>query len=236
MRLITLSTESGSRAAVQRGKAALLIPTLDGGAPPGDVGALLKAGPAGLEAARRVPRNGGEELPLQADIVLPAVCRKIDYEGELGVVIGTAGAEISTELAWDHVAGLTVVNEVSIRDFQNRTTQWFAGKNVQASTPFGPAVTTLDEIDEVPALELRVTVNGEERQRALLGDLVFDIPSLIADLSQIVELEPGDVIATGTPGGVGAATETFLNDGDVVEVSIDMLGSIRNTFRVEPVG
>lgn len=286
MRLMTLSTESGPRAAVQRGNAALLIPAINGDAPPQDVGALLQAGPAGLEAARRVLREGGREFPLRdndllrpvlnpgatvcvglnyrthiaemgidvpahpalfdklarsladpyADIVLPAACGKIDYEGELGVVIGTAGADISVERAWDHVAGLTIINDVSVRDFQNRTTQWFAGKNFQASTPFGPTLVTVDEIDDVSALELRVTVNGEERQRAFLADLVFDVPSLIADLSRIVDLVPGDVIATGTPGGVGAASETYLEDGDVVEVSIDSLGSIRNTFRVEPVG
>jgi 2-keto-4-pentenoate hydratase/2-oxohepta-3-ene-1,7-dioic acid hydratase in catechol pathway len=93
----------------------------------------------------------------------------------------------------------------------------------------------MDEVDDVGLLELRLTVNGQERQRAFLDQLVFDIPSLIADLSRIIRLEPGDLIATGTPGGVGAATGDFLSDGDVVEVSIAGLGSIRNTFRAAAV-
>jgi acylpyruvate hydrolase len=282
MRLITLQTDSGPRAAVQRDGRALLIPAADGGAQFQDVGALLQAGSSGLQAARSALEGGGEELPVRdsmllrpvlnpgatvcvglnyrthieemgievpthptlfskiarsltdpfADVVVPPLSNKVDYEGELAVVIGTAGSDIPAEQAWDHVAGLTVINDVSMRDYQNRTRQWFAGKNFGSSTPVGPAVVTIDEIDDVAALELTVTVNGEERQRALLSDLVFDIPSLIADLSQFTELQPGDIIATGTPGGVGAATETFLNDGDVVEVTVDGLGTIRNTFRL----
>lgn len=166
-----------------------------------------------------------------ADIVLPAASAAVDYEGELVVVIGRAGRDILAEDAWAHVGGLTLMNDVSMRDYQWRTTQWFAGKSWQASTPVGPVVVTPDELD-VEALELRVTVNGELRQRARFDDLVFDVPKLVADVSTIVELRPGDLIATGTPGGVGAALEPrqLLADGDVVRVEIDGIGALENRF------
>jgi acylpyruvate hydrolase len=166
-----------------------------------------------------------------ADVELPAASEQVDYEGELAVVIGTGGRNVAREDAWAHVAGLTILNDVTARDFQRRTLQWFAGKTFQASTPMGPWVVTPDELGQLADRELRVTVNGEERQRSVLGDLVFDVPALVADLSTIVELCPGDVIATGTPGGVGAPEGKFLQPGDVVAVQIDGLGEIRNTFR-----
>jgi acylpyruvate hydrolase len=165
-----------------------------------------------------------------ADIALPRASSKIDYEAELGVVIGTGGSDIAPEDAWDHVAGLTIVNDVTARDFQRRTIQWFAGKTFQDSTPWGPWIVTPDEIGDLTDRTLRLTVNDEERQRATLGDLVFDVPALVADLSRIVTLEPGDLIATGTPGGVGVAQDRFLQPGDAVTVEIDGIGAIRNTF------
>jgi acylpyruvate hydrolase len=165
-------------------------------------------------------------------VVLPAESPKVDYEGEVAAVIGRAGRLIPLESALDHVAGLTLVNDVSMRDFQYRSIQWFAGKSWQASTPVGPEVVSLDELGDLGPLELTTTVNGEPRQRAVLGDLIFDIPTLVADLSQIVELEPGDLIVTGTPGGVGHTMEPprYLRPGDVVEVSVDRLGSLRTEF------
>jgi acylpyruvate hydrolase len=166
-----------------------------------------------------------------AEIELPRVSEQVDYEAELAVVIGTGGRDIDPDRAWDHVGGLTVLNDVTARDFQRRTLQWFAGKTFQASTPVGPWVVTPDEFGDLAGRELWLTVNGEERQRSSLGDLVFDVPALVADLSRIVELEPGDIIATGTPGGVGEPSGAFIRDGDVVEVHIDGIGSIRNTFR-----
>jgi acylpyruvate hydrolase len=166
-----------------------------------------------------------------ADIALPAVSAQVDYEAELAVVIGAGGRGIARDDAWSHVAGLTVFNDVTARDFQRRTLQWFAGKTFQGSTPMGPWIVTPDEVGDLQERELRLTVNGEERQRARLGDLVFDVAALIADVSAIVELEPGDVIATGTPGGVGEGSGRFLADGDVVSVRIDGIGEIRNTFR-----
>lgn len=166
-----------------------------------------------------------------AEIVIPAVSERYDYEAELAIVIGQGGRGIEPERAWEHVAGLTVLNDVTARDFQRRTIQWFAGKTFQASTPFGPLVVTPEELGDIGELAIWLRVNGEERQRSKLGDLVFDVPALVADLSQIIELEPGDIIATGTPGGVGHAADRYLQDGDVVEVAIDGIGSLRNVFR-----
>jgi acylpyruvate hydrolase len=161
-------------------------------------------------------------------IPLPAASTEVDYEGELVAVIGRPGRDIPVETALEHVAGVTLMNDVSMRDYQWRTTQWFAGKTWQASTPVGPAVVTLDELPPIAYLELRVSVNGELRQHAGLGDLVFDVPALVADASRIVELQSGDLIATGTPGGVGAASKRFLADGDVVTVEIDGIGRLEN--------
>ena len=166
-----------------------------------------------------------------ATVALPSPSEQVDYEGELAVVIGTGGRDIAPEDAWSHVAGLTILNDVTARDFQRRTIQWFAGKTFQGSTPVGPWIVTPDELGPLDEREIRLTVNGEPRQRAVLGDLVFDVPALVADISRIVELEPGDLIATGTPGGVGEPAGRFLRDGDVVEVEIDGIGSLRNTFR-----
>ena len=165
-------------------------------------------------------------------VILPPESSKVDYEGEVAAVIGRSGRRIPREAALDHVAGLTLVNDVSMRDFQNRSLQWFAGKSWQGCTPVGPEVVTLDELGTLGSLELTTAVNGEVRQRAVVGDLIFDIPALVADLSQIVELEPGDLIVTGTPGGVGHAMEPprYLQPDDVVEVSLAGVGTLRTVF------
>jgi len=170
-----------------------------------------------------------------AVIHVPAISESIDYEGELCIVIGRSGRNISREAALDHVAGVTVINDVTLRDLQKRTLQWFAGKTLESATPVGPIIVTLDEVGEIGSLELVVLVNGEERQRAELSDLVFDAPALIADISRVVTLQPGDLIATGTPGGVGDAMDPkqYLRDGDVVEVTISKVGTLRNTFKVD---
>jgi acylpyruvate hydrolase len=149
-------------------------------------------------------------------------------------VIGRGGRDIAPDAAWAAVGGLTIVNDVSVRDWQLRTNQWFAGKTGQALTPLGPAVVTVDEFPSgIADLQLRLSVNGEPRQAARLGDLVIDVPHLVADISRIVELRCGDIIATGTPGGVAAGMKQprWLADGDVVEVSIDRIGAIRSSFR-----
>jgi acylpyruvate hydrolase len=168
-----------------------------------------------------------------SDIILPKSSQRIDYEAELAVVIGDGGRHISAEDAWQHVAGLTVFNDVTARDYQRRSLQWFAGKNFQQSSPWGPWIVTPDELGEIDSREITLWVNDEERQRASLGDLVFDVPALIADLSAIVELAPGDVIATGTPGGVGEPNDQFLGVGDRVRVRIEGIGDIENVCAPE---
>jgi acylpyruvate hydrolase len=167
------------------------------------------------------------------DIVLPDESDKVDYEGELAVVIGRTARRVPVEQALDHVGGYTALNDVTMRDYQRRSLQWFAGKTWERSTPFGPVVVTPDDADGLLSGTLRTIVNGEERQSAPLSDLVFGVADLIADISTFVTLEPGDIIATGTPGGVGFAMEppSFLSDGDVVEVQIDGLPALVNRFR-----
>jgi acylpyruvate hydrolase len=127
------------------------------------------------------------------------------------------------------------MNDVSFRDFQYRSLQWFAGKSWRASTPVGPEVVTLDELPDLGSCELTTAVNGEVRQRATIGDLIFGLPALVADVSRIIELAPGDLIATGTPGGVGHAMKPpgYLTPGDVVEITVGGVGTLRSTFAAE---
>ena len=165
-------------------------------------------------------------------VVIPPESSQVDYEGELVAVIGRGGRRIPAGEALAHVAGVTLMNDVSMRDFQYRSLMWFAGKSWRASTPVGPEVVTLDELPDLADRELATTVNGELRQRATIGDLIFGIPALVADISQIIELAPGDLIATGTPGGVGHAMDPprYLAPGDVVEVSLEGAMTLRTTF------
>jgi 2-keto-4-pentenoate hydratase/2-oxohepta-3-ene-1,7-dioic acid hydratase in catechol pathway len=153
-----------------------------------------------------------------------------DYEGELAVVIGPGGRKIPPERAFEHVYGYTVVNDVTARDLQQRHVQFFVGKSVDTFCPMGPALVTRDEIPDVTALRLRTTVNGELRQDAMISALIFDIPTLIATLSEAITLHPGDVIATGTPKGVGIGSDPprYLQPGDVVEVDIEGVGTLTN--------
>jgi acylpyruvate hydrolase len=167
-----------------------------------------------------------------ARIELPvAAPDRVDYEGELGVVIGAGGRDLSPEQAVDAVAGVCVINDVTMRDYQRRSLQWFAGKTWERSTPLGPWLTTLDDTDLDSAV-LEVSVDGERRQHARIDDLVFGIERLVADISTIVALRPGDIIATGTPGGVADAMEPpqYLRAGQICEVSITGLGTLRNLF------
>lgn len=153
-----------------------------------------------------------------------------DYEGELGVIIGPGGTKIGAADAWDHVYGYTIVNDVTARELQKQHIQFFIGKSPATFCPMGPAIVTKDEIDDITTAVLRTTVNGEPRQESAISLLIFDIPTLIEAISAAVLLEPGDVIATGTPVGVGLGMDppTWLQPGDVVEVSIDGLGTLSN--------
>ncbi len=153
-----------------------------------------------------------------------------DYEGELGVVIGAGGHRIAAADAMAHIFGYTVINDVTARALQARHVQFFIGKSAATFCPMGPCIATADEIDDIGAARLRTTVNGELRQDAPISDLIFDIPTLIEAISAAVRLQPGDVIATGTPSGVGIGFDppVYLRSGDAVEVSIDGIGSLAN--------
>jgi 2-keto-4-pentenoate hydratase/2-oxohepta-3-ene-1,7-dioic acid hydratase in catechol pathway len=167
------------------------------------------------------------------DLVLSEVSQKLDYEGELAVVIRTACRRVSPEQAMGHVAGAMILNDITARDLQFNATQWLPGKAVDSSTPCGPELVTLDELGDPQDLELVTRVNGGERQRSRTDRMIFPIAQVISYISQFLELSPGDVIATGTPEGIGSRLEppSFLGPGDVVEVEITGLGALRNTIR-----
>ncbi len=168
----------------------------------------------------------------ETTITLPDASNMMDYEGELVIVIGNGGRNIAKDKAWDAVAGFTLLNDVTARDFQKRSLQWFAGKSWESSTPVGPVFVTVDELTNFGDREISTRVNGEERQRSPMSDLIFDVPTLVSDLSVVINLLPGDMIATGTPGGVGDAMKppSYLQHGDVVEISFDGIGTLRNRF------
>jgi 2-keto-4-pentenoate hydratase/2-oxohepta-3-ene-1,7-dioic acid hydratase in catechol pathway len=156
--------------------------------------------------------------------------RLLDYEVELAVVIGAGGRDIPVEQAYGHVFGYTVANDFTARDLQRRHEQWFKGKSLDTTCPLGPCIVDRDEIGDPGTMELSLTVNGEQRQHASVAQMIFDIPAIIASLSAGLTLEPGDIIATGTPAGVGYAMNPAraLKGGDVVVSSIDRIGELRN--------
>jgi 2-keto-4-pentenoate hydratase/2-oxohepta-3-ene-1,7-dioic acid hydratase in catechol pathway len=163
-------------------------------------------------------------------IVLPGVSEKIDYEAELGVVIGPRTKDVSEAAALSRVAGYTIVNDVSARDLQMQTGQWLAGKALDTFAPCGPALVTADEIPDPQRLAVRTRVNDEVVQDASTAEMIFSVAETVAFLSSLMTLEPGDLIATGTPAGVGFARKPplWLKDGDVVEIEIEGLGALRN--------
>ncbi len=154
---------------------------------------------------------------------------KLDYEAELAVVIGRGGRDIALEDALDHVFGYTIVNDVTARDRQQTHRQWLLGKGLDTFCPMGPAVVTADEVDLANTV-VECRVNGELRQNASVADLIFDVPTLIRDLSAGMTLVPGDVIATGTPAGVGIGFDPprFLTPGDEVSATIEPIGTLTN--------
>jgi 2-keto-4-pentenoate hydratase/2-oxohepta-3-ene-1,7-dioic acid hydratase in catechol pathway len=154
----------------------------------------------------------------------------VDYEGELGVIIALGGKDIAKADAARHVFGYTIINDVTAREVQKLHKQWLLGKGPDGFCPMGPVVVTADEIVDVAALHLRTSVNGEVRQEAVVADLIFDIPTLIETISRYITLLPGDIIATGTPAGVGIGFDPprFLKSGDAVTVSISGIGELRN--------
>lgn len=164
------------------------------------------------------------------DICIPRVTHRIDYEGELAVIIGAGGRYIDRDAAMDHVAGLTIANDVSARDYQVRTREMLSGKSFDGFAPMGPWLTTIDDVADVGALRLRTWVNDEERQDVTISEMVFSIAHLVSYVSDIMTLEPGDVILTGTPSGIGAtlSPRRWLRADDEVRVEISGLGEIRN--------
>ena len=168
----------------------------------------------------------GEPIPSDLDPT-----DSTDYEGELGVIIGIGGRGISQSDAMSHVYGYTIINDVTARYLQRDHKQWFLGKSIDGFCPMGPCIATADEFDDIREVTLTTEVNGEVRQEAEIAQLIFDIPTLIETISRGITLEPGDVIATGTPVGVGIGFNPpkFLKRGDVVKITINNMGSLENT-------
>ena len=163
-------------------------------------------------------------------IIRPRVSHDLDFEGELAVIIGKPGRYIARSDAWDHVAGYACYNDGSVRDFQRHTHQFTPGKNFPGTGAFGPWMMTTDEFSFRGSQRLQTRVNGQVVQEATFDQMIFDVPRMIEYCSTFTRLEPGDVIATGTPGGVGAkrTPPLWLKPGDTVEVEIDDLGILRN--------
>lgn len=164
-------------------------------------------------------------------IVLPRVSAEVDYEGELTVVIGRKCKEVSEQDAMRCIAGYTIMNDVSARDIQFRTSQWTAGKTLDTFAPVGPGILPASAVPDPQNLEIITRVNGATLQHGNTRDMIFTIPGIVAFLSSLMTLEPGDLIATGTPSGVGFKRQppVFLRIGDVVEVEIERIGVIHNT-------
>jgi len=163
-------------------------------------------------------------------IVLPRSSEKPDYEAELAFVIGKGGRHIPADAWREHVFGYTIVNDVSARDYQMATSQWLMGKTFDTFAPMGPCLVSADEVPDPHALDISLTLNGEVMQSSNTRHLIFRIPELIAFLSSVFTLEPGDVVSTGTPGGVGFARKPprYLRPGDEVVVRVQGLGELRN--------
>jgi acylpyruvate hydrolase len=168
-------------------------------------------------------------------ILLPRVSRQVDYEGELAVVIGRRAKYVAERDALAYVAGYTCANDVSAHDLEFRTSQWTSGKMLDTFCPLGPALVTADEVRNPGRLRLRTTLNGETVQEAATSDMVFSVPFLISYVSSLATLEPGDVILTGTPAGIGCnrKPQVFLRPGDEVSVQIDGIGTLTNPVAAE---
>lgn len=171
----------------------------------------------------------------EQEILRPQVSERFDWEGELAVIIGKTAHRVSKENALSYVAGYSIFNDGSIRDYQRHSQLFTTGKNFYKSGGFGPWMVTVDELPDPTVMSLETRLNGEIMQSATMDDLCFDIPTLISYLSDIAPLCPGDVIVTGTPGGVGFGRDPFvwMKDGDVIEVKVSHIGVLRNYVRNE---
>ena len=173
-------------------------------------------------------RGGGEE------VILPREhAEHVDYEAELAIVIGRPAHRVEASEALDHAAGAMAFNDLSARDLQFQNPLWTSGKAIDTFAPCGPSLVTLDEIPDLQALGLRTRIDGELVQEGSTADQIFGVAETVAWLSRTMTLLPGDIIATGTPAGVGAAKGRFLHDGETVEVEVDGIGAVSNPIRVE---
>lgn len=190
------------------------------------IGAEAPEAPVVFTKATTALNGPGSEVPAHSNAT-----SELDYEGEVAVVVGRGGTNISKEDAWDHVFGLTLINDITGRDLQRRHRQFFLGKSLDGCAPMGPVLVPRQALPEVNQITLTTKVNGELRQEGSLADLIFDIPKLIESLSAGMTLLPGDIIATGTPAGVGAGFDPprFLVPGDVVEVASPVIGRLVST-------
>jgi acylpyruvate hydrolase len=167
-----------------------------------------------------------------SEVEIPENSSEVDWEVELGIVIGKSAKNVSTAQAMSHIAGYTVINDISMRDWQSRTNQWFQGKNFEASTPVGPSLVTPDEIDNARDLRIWCSVDGETMQDGRTSDLLFGPAELVSYISQFTTLLPGDLVASGTPSGVGMAQvpKRFLRAGEVLVSEIEGIGRLTNRF------
>jgi 2-keto-4-pentenoate hydratase/2-oxohepta-3-ene-1,7-dioic acid hydratase in catechol pathway len=168
-----------------------------------------------------------------ATVALPAASRKVDYEAEVAFIVGRTARDVDASTALDHVAGYTLLNDLSARDLQFQTPQWMPGKVFDGSAPCGPALVTADEVATAPnGIGIALDLNGERMQEATTADLIFPVAELLAHLSTLMTLVPGDIVSTGTPAGVGGAREprVWLRPGDEVVVSSPELGELRTTI------
>lgn len=195
-----------------------------------------------LETGRDIPthpaiftRYPASMVAHNQPLIAPRTSSHFDFEGELAVIIGKAGRRISTDGAMAHIAGYTCFNDGSIRDFQRHTTQYWAGKNFDQSGSIGPVLVTADELPDLDSESIVTRLNGVEMQRAHFADLAIKIPALIEYISSVCELSAGDIIATGTPGGVGAFRNppVFMKPGDRLEVEITGIGTLSNPIEAE---
>lgn len=169
------------------------------------------------------------------DVILPKNSSEPDYEAELAVVVGKAGYRVPRDEWQDHVFGYTIVNDVSARDIQLATSQWTLGKSFPTFAPMGPSIVTVDEIGDPHALNIDLRINGEMLQSSNTRDLIFKVPELIEHISSLTPLEPGDIISTGTPAGVGLGRnpKRWLKDGEEMVVTVEKIGELRNCTRQE---
>ncbi|HEX7012022.1 MAG TPA: fumarylacetoacetate hydrolase family protein [Steroidobacteraceae bacterium] len=180
-------------------------------------------------------RLAGSQNGHLQDVPRPLVSTELDYEGELAVIIGKGGRYITRRDALAHIAGYACYNDISVRDWQRHTQQFTPGKNFPGTGPFGPWMVTVDELPDIAPLRLQTRVNGTVVQSATFSQMIFDVPRLIEYCSTFTRLEPGDVIVTGTPGGVGSRRQPplWLKPGDVTEVEIERVGLLRNRIVAE---